>query len=89
MLKDGLVWLSGLAKADQKLGGSVLATDCGTPSEPPTCDTFTWFRGCLLLLDLRRGSVFSSRFQSPVGEDSDDLLKSIRDLFANSGSSSN
>lgn len=69
MLKDGLLWLSELAKADQKLGGPVLAMDLGTPFEPPTCDTFTWFRGCWFLVDpdLRRmdiyGAISKRRFQ--------------------------
>lgn len=149
MLKDRLPWLSGLSKAEQKVDGPFRAMDCETPFEPPTCDTFTWFRGCFFFvdLDLRRMDIYGlsakvvsgspststgesfpgslrrrrskirfrapfdvgggaisglhlrsnvcldmpipffqdecmfSCFPSPVGEDSDDLLKSIRDLF--------
>lgn len=38
MLKDGLVWLC----------GGIGRRDCGSSFEAPTCDTFTWIRGCLL-----------------------------------------
>lgn len=45
------------------------STDWGTPFEPPTCDTFTLFRGCLFLADsdTRRmdiyGALSKRRFQ--------------------------
>lgn len=64
MLKDRLVVLSGLAKADQKLGRPFRTTDCGTRFEPPTCDTFTWFRGCFFLAD--PGLNVISRYLSTV-----------------------
>lgn len=49
------------------------------------------FRHSLLMLQQRERVLFpgNNTFSSPVGEDSDDLLKSIRDLFAYSGSPSN